>query len=232
MLVYSDIPICSLTQPQFRSFIWDSDTHLKSHEERVLLRKLDFSILTIGCLGFFLKYLDQGNLSNAYVSGMQEDLGMYGNEYTYAVTCYTVAYAVMQIPSNIIIQYIRPSYWLAAMEIAWGTFTFAQAGVKNVGELYAFRFLVGFFESSFFPALLYVLGSWYTKTELAKRIAIFHMTAPVGSAFGGYLQAAVYKSLDGHHGLEGWRWLYIVCGVSEPMGVSWKNKSDLTDNSV
>ncbi|RMZ76783.1 hypothetical protein DV737_g4674, partial [Chaetothyriales sp. CBS 132003] len=179
----------------FRSFIWDSDTHLKSKEERLLLRKLDFSILTIGCLGFFLKYLDQGNLSNAYVSGMQEDLSMLGNEYTYAVTCYTVAYAVMQIPSNLIIQYIRPSYWLAAMEIAWGTFTFAQAGVQNVTQLYVFRFFVGFFESSFFPALLFVLGSWYTKTELAKRIAIFHMTAPVGSAFGGYLQAAVYESL-------------------------------------
>lgn len=43
----------------FRSFIWDTDTHLKSHEERVLLRKLDWSILTIGCLGFFMKYLDQ-----------------------------------------------------------------------------------------------------------------------------------------------------------------------------
>ncbi|KAL5391420.1 hypothetical protein DPSP01_001289 [Paraphaeosphaeria sporulosa] len=203
----------------FRSFIWDSDTHLKSHEERKLLRKLDFSILTIGCLGFFLKYLDQGNLSNAYVSGMQEDLKMLGNEYTYAVTCYTVAYAIMQIPSNIIIQYIRPSYWLAAMEICWGTFTFAQAGVRTSNMLYAFRFLVGFFESSFFPALLFVLGSWYTKTELAKRIAIFHMTAPVGTAFGGYLQAAVYKSLDGHHGLAGWRWLYIVCGcMTVPVG--------------
>jgi hypothetical protein len=32
-----------------------------------------------------LKYLDQGNLANAYVSGMQEDLKMYGNQYTYAV---------------------------------------------------------------------------------------------------------------------------------------------------
>ena len=138
---------------------------------------------------------------------------MYGNEYTYAGTCYTVAYAVMQIPSNIIIQYIRPSFWLAAMEIGWGVFTFAQAGLRSVDQLYAFRFLVGFFESSFFPALLFVLGSWYTKTELAKRIAIFHMTAPLGSAFGGYLQAAVYKNLDGSHGLAGWRWLYIVCGV-------------------
>ncbi|KAF8858271.1 pantothenate transporter liz1 [Acephala macrosclerotiorum] len=203
----------------FRSFIWDTDTHLKTKEEHKLLRKLDFSILTIGCLGFFLKYLDQGNLANAYVSGMQEDLKMYGNQYTYAGTAYTVAYAVMQVPSTLIIQKIRPSYWLALMEIGWGTFTFAQAGLHNVTQLYVFRFLVGFFESSFFPCLLFVLGSWYTKTELAKRVAIFHMTAPLGSAFGGYLQAAVYKSLDGHSGLVGWRWLYIVCGcMTVPVG--------------
>ncbi|CAK4031078.1 pantothenate transporter liz1 [Lecanosticta acicola] len=203
----------------FRSFIWDSDAHLKTLEERKLLRKLDFSILTIACLGFFLKYLDQGNLSNAYVSGMQEDLRMLGNEYTYATTCYTVAYAVMQIPSNMIVQYIRPSYWLAVMEIAWGAFTFAQAGLKSSTQLYVMRFFVGFFESSFFPVLLFVLGSWYTKTELAKRIAIFHMTAPIGSAFGGYLQAAVYENLDGHHGLAGWRWLYIICGcMTVPVG--------------
>ncbi|WQF85861.1 Putative major facilitator superfamily, MFS transporter superfamily [Colletotrichum destructivum] len=205
----------------FRSFIWDTDTHLKSHEERVLLRKLDWSILTIGCLGFFMKYLDQGNLANAYVSGMQEDLRMFGNEYTYAQMAYTCAYAVMQIPSTLIVQKIRPSIWLAAMEICWGVFTFAQAGTHSVGQLYAFRFFVGFFESSFFPVLLYVLGSWYTKTELAKRVAIFHMTAPVGSAFGGYLQAAVYTSLGGAHGLAGWRWLYIICGcMTVPVGVA------------
>ncbi|UQC76436.1 pantothenate transporter liz1 [Colletotrichum lupini] len=105
----------------FRSFIWDTDTHLKSHEERVLLRKLDWSILTIGCLGFFMKYLDQGNLANAYVSGMQEDLKMFANEYTYAQMVYTCAYAVMQIPSTLIVQKIRPSIWLAAMEVGWGS---------------------------------------------------------------------------------------------------------------
>ena len=205
----------------FRSFIWDTDTHLKSPAERRLLLKLDASILTIGCLGFFMKYLDQGNLSNAYVSGMQEQLSMYGNEYTYAQTMYTVAYAVMQVPSTLIIQKIRPSIWLAVMEVAWGAFTFAQAGIQNVPELYAFRFLVGLFESSFFPALLYLLGSWYTKTELAKRVALFHMTAPLGTAFGGYLQAAVYENLSGARGIEGWRWLYIVCGcMTVPVGIA------------
>ncbi|OTA98478.1 hypothetical protein M426DRAFT_258647 [Hypoxylon sp. CI-4A] len=103
----------------------------------------------------------------------------------------------MQIPSTLIVQKIRPSIWLAAMEVGWAAFTFAQAGLHNVSQL------------------------WYTKTELAKRVAIFHMTAPLGSAFGGYLQAAVYTSLDGAHGLAGWRWLYIVCGcMTMPIGIA------------
>ncbi|CAI7579065.1 unnamed protein product [Penicillium pancosmium] len=205
----------------FRSFIWDTDTHLKSFAERRFLLKLDAAILSVGCLGFFMKYLDQGNMANAYVSGMQESLFMYGNEYTYAGTAYTVAYAVMQVPSTLIVQKVRPSIWLPTMEIGWAIFTFAQAGLQNVGELYAFRFLIGLFESSFFPVLLYVLGSWYTKTELAKRVALFHMTAPLGTAFGGYLQAAVYKNLDGAHGLAGWRWLYIICGcMTVPVGIA------------
>ncbi|KAL4789071.1 hypothetical protein BDV19DRAFT_395389 [Aspergillus venezuelensis] len=167
----------------FRSFIWDTDTHLKTPEERRLLLKLD------------------GNLSNVYVSGMQEALFMYGNEYTYAQTMYTVAYAVMQIASTLIIQRVRPSIWLACMEVAWGAFTFVQAGLRNVPELYAF--------------------SWYTKVELAKRVALFHMTAPLGTAFGGYLQAAVYENLNGARGIDGWRWLYIVCGcMTMPAGIT------------
>jgi hypothetical protein len=43
---------------QFKSYIWDSDAHLKSPEERALIRKLDFGILIVACLGFFLKYLE------------------------------------------------------------------------------------------------------------------------------------------------------------------------------
>ncbi|WWC61462.1 uncharacterized protein I303_104046 [Kwoniella dejecticola CBS 10117] len=198
---------------RFRSFIWDSDTHLKSAEERRLLWKLDTAMLTCLCLGFFCKYLDQSNLNNAYVSGLKEDLGWSGNQLTYATSLYTAAYAIMQIPSTLIVQKVRPSLWLGGCELAWCALTFAQAGAHNTSTMYAFRFLVGIFESAFFPVGLYLLGSWYTPTELAKRTAIFHFTAPAGVSFAGYMQAAVYKTLNNHGGLEGWRWLYIICGV-------------------
>ncbi|KAF7187813.1 MFS transporter PfmaC [Pseudocercospora fuligena] len=75
--------------------------------------------------------------------------------------------------------------------------------------MYAFRFMVGFFESAFSPIIIFLLGSWYTKTELAKRVAIWHITGFFGQATSGFLQAGVYASLNGHLGLPGWRWLYI-----------------------
>ncbi|KAJ3984318.1 pantothenate transporter liz1 [Lentinula detonsa] len=157
-----------------------------------------------------MRYLDSANLANAYVSGMKEDLAMNGNQYTYMGTFYTIGYALFQIPGTLAVTRVRPSVFLFVNEIGWGIFTFAQAGARTYNQMYAFRFMVGAFEASFFPSIL--CAEAYTKHELAKRIAIFHLSGSLGTSFGGYLQAAVYTTLDGVHGIAGWRWLFIVCG--------------------
>ncbi|KAJ7596629.1 pantothenate transporter liz1 [Mycena floridula] len=203
------------------AYIWDSDTASKTPFERKLLRKLDFGILVVACLGFFMRYLDAANLANAYVSGMKEDLDIQGNEFTYMNTCYTIAYAIFQIPGTLLVTRIRPSVYLFICEVGWGVFTFAQAGAQNSGQMYAFRFCVGAFEAAFFPCNPYLMGSWYNKFELGKRMAIFHLCGSLGSSFGGYLQASVYQTLNGSHGIAGWRWLYIVCGcMTVPCGLA------------
>lgn len=53
---------------KWQSYIWDSLD--KSPEERKFLFKLDAAILTFASLGYFIKYLDQNNINNAFVSGM------------------------------------------------------------------------------------------------------------------------------------------------------------------
>ncbi|KAK6063135.1 pantothenate transporter liz1 [Seiridium cupressi] len=192
--------------------LWDSDQHLKSPEERALVRKLDFGILICATLGWWMKYIDQSNLSNAYVSGMKEDLDIEANEYTYMQMCYTIAFAIIQIPANAIALKIRPRICLVICEIGWTIFT---------NDMYAFRFMIGIFESGFSPIIIFLLGSWYNKSELAKRIAIWHITGFFGSATSGFLAAGIYETLDGHLGLAGWRWLYVVCGcMSLPVAVS------------
>jgi MFS transporter, ACS family, pantothenate transporter len=39
--------------------------------------------------------------------------------------------------------------------------------------------------------------------------------------FSGYLQAAIYRGLDGVSGLRGWRWLFIFCGIISIWGPIW-----------
>ncbi|EHL00751.1 putative Pantothenate transporter liz1 [Glarea lozoyensis 74030] len=77
----------------------------------------------------------------------------------------------------------------------------------------AIRFLVGLAESIFYPAAHFLIGSWYKPSELGKRACIFHASSAAAGMFSGYLQAAVYKGLNGVHGKAGWQWLFIMDGV-------------------
>ncbi|ELQ37860.1 hypothetical protein OOU_Y34scaffold00567g7 [Pyricularia oryzae Y34] len=54
--------------------------HERTPEERAYVRKLDICLMTFGCISQIMKYLDQTNINNAYVSGMKEDLQLYGDE--------------------------------------------------------------------------------------------------------------------------------------------------------
>ncbi|KAK0702408.1 major facilitator superfamily domain-containing protein [Lasiosphaeris hirsuta] len=194
----------------WRSYFWDSLD--KSPEERRFLLKLDAAILTVGTLAFFLKYLDQVNINNAFVSGMREDLGFYGLELNYMQTAWTVGYILGEIPSNLILTRIRPSYWLPACEVAWSVLTFLLCKANTPTQFYVLRFFIGLFESTCYPGIQYVIGSWYRKDELAKRSCIFHASGYIGFMFSGYLMAAVYN-LEGVHGFRGWQWLFIIDGV-------------------
>ncbi|KAI0482282.1 MFS general substrate transporter [Xylariaceae sp. FL0804] len=196
-------------RPDF--FIWYPKGTSKS--EKKLLFKIDFFILTYGCLGYLVKWLDQANLSNAYVSGMQQDLKMFDNQYNLAQTCFNIGSIIGPIPSNILLTFIPPRLFLPGMELIWGLVTIGTYAVKDVNQLYPLRFVVGFLEGSSFTGMQYILGSWYKKTEIGKRTAIFSCAAYVGTMISGYIQSGVLASLDGHGGLPAWRWVFIIDGV-------------------
>ncbi|KAI0149924.1 MFS general substrate transporter [Hypoxylon sp. NC0597] len=194
------------------SYIWDYDPG-RSHEERAFLQKLDVFLVTMLSFGYFIKNLDQTNISNAFVSGMKEDLGMNGNEINLVDTAWTVGYVVGQIPSQIILTKVRPSIWVPSCELLWTLLTFCLAAAKTSDHVIAIRFFVGLAESIFYPAAHTVLGSWYKPSELGKRACIFHASSAAASMFSGYLQAGVYRGLNGVNGLAGWQWLFIMDGI-------------------
>ncbi|KAE8162968.1 pantothenate transporter [Aspergillus tamarii] len=206
------------SRPHCTAYLWD--TWDKSPEERRFLFKLDAAILTIASLGYFIKNLDQININNAFVSGMKEDLDLNGNELNYMQTCWTVGYIIGQIPSTLLLTRIRPSLWIPSCEVTWSVLTILMAKCNNVQQIYVLRFFIGLAESTFYPGMQYVIGSWYQKGELGKRSCIFHASSAVGSMFSGYLMAAVYH-FDGVHGFKGWQWLFIINTIiSLPIALS------------
>lgn len=68
-------------------------------------------------------------------------------------------------------------------------------------------------ESTSWPGIVALLLNWYTPKEIGKRLAIFGVSGVAGNMFLGILQAALYRNLNGAHGLEGWQWLFIVSGT-------------------
>ncbi|CUM63883.1 uncharacterized protein PRCAT00001471001 [Priceomyces carsonii] len=161
---------------------------------------------------------------------MKEDIGITGDDYNYVMSLWEAGYVVGVIPSQILILKIRPSIWFPCAEMIWAILTFCTSRVTNVNQLYAIRFLIGFFESPFYMGALSLLSNWYDATSLSKRACILYAASNVASMvsnsfkrqfkshtnfyqFSGYLQAGIYTNLDGNSGFAGWQWLFIVCGA-------------------
>lgn len=82
------------------------------------------------------------------------------------------------------------------MEFSWSILTLGTTWVKNWQALVAIRFFVGLFESAYYPGLMFLIGSWYTKDELGKRSNLFQAATAAGTLISGVLQAGVHKHLN------------------------------------
>ncbi|ETS86264.1 hypothetical protein PFICI_00092 [Pestalotiopsis fici W106-1] len=185
----------------------------KSKEERKLVQKLDFFILTYCCLSFFFNYLDRSSFANAYVAGLQEALSLEGTNYNVLLSMTTAGYTIGQIPHSIAIQKIAPRIWFPSMVIIWAGLTMCCAACKTYAQLCVVRFFMGLVEASTYCGTLYVIGSWYKPREIAKRTAIFTASGQAGSMFAGVMMTAIYSGMNGYSGLAGWQWVFIIDGI-------------------
>jgi ACS family pantothenate transporter-like MFS transporter len=181
-----------------------------SAAEKKLIFKLDWFLLSFSCLYFFVKQLDQNNLSNAYVSGMKEDLNFGpGNELSWMNTYFLIGTIIGGPFANLIITVVRPRIWLPSCLMIWSLFVLFMFKTTTAGQFYAMRFCIGLFESAAWPGIQYVLGCWYRKSELARRSALFVVSGVLGQMFSGYLQSALFSGMHGKGGMSAWRWLFI-----------------------
>ncbi|KAL2111023.1 hypothetical protein VUR80DRAFT_380 [Thermomyces stellatus] len=182
-----------------------------------LMRKLDMRLIPIIAVLYLLAYLDRGNIGNARLAGLEDDLDMAGEQYNVALTIFFVSYIVFEVPSNMALKYLSPRVWIPAITISWGVVMTLMGVVHNYEGLLAARFFLGVPEAGIFPASAYYITSWYTRHEAMYRTALFYATASLAGAFSGLLAYAI-TLMDGVGGLGGWQWIFILEGLVTVVG--------------
>ncbi|RDX45758.1 MFS transporter [Lentinus brumalis] len=191
--------------------------------DKRLIRRIDMRIIPSSMLIYLLCSLDRGNVGNAKLlnadhgNSLLQTLKISDQQYLIALMIFYVSYTLFETPSNYMLKKFRPSRWIAFLMFAWGAMTMILGGISNFGGLVAVRFLLGMFEAGLFPGLVYVLTFWYRPEERALRIALILACATLGGAFGGAIAYGV-GLLNSAHGIEAWRYLFMIEGAPSCAG--------------
>lgn len=110
----------------------------------------------------------------------------------------------------------RPAAWVVlytdTLQVcSWGLITALTCLVTNYGSYVAVRLVLGLTEAGLYPGSYFILSMWYTPSELATRMAIFYGANTAAGAFGGVIAYGV-GNLDGAHGMQAWKWLFLIEG--------------------
>jgi MFS family permease len=177
-----------------------------------LKRKIDFRLVPWLTLLYLMNYLDRGSIGNARLYNMQGSLHVTDKQYLVALTIFFFPYALLELPSNLALRYLRPSRWLPFIVFVWGIAMTCHGFAHNYGDLIGLRCLLGVAEAGLYPGIVFYLSCWYKRSELGSRIAVFYSAATVAGAFSGLLAAAIHN-MDGIGGRPGWAWIFILEGL-------------------
>ena len=176
-----------------------------------LFRKIGWRLVPVLALAYLVNYLDRTNIGFAALT-MNQAIGLSSSQFGIGAGLFFIGYCVFEIPSNIAMYYVGARLWVARIMITWGLAATAMAFVVGPKSFYALRVLLGIAEAGFFPGVTFFLSSWFPARYRARILAWFLLAIPASSLLGGPVSGALLQ-LDGHGGLAGWQWMFVVEGL-------------------
>jgi ACS family tartrate transporter-like MFS transporter len=179
--------------------------------ERATMRRVTWRLLPFLLLLYIISWLDRVNVGFAKLQ-MNADLGMSDTAYGLGAGIFFIAYAACEIPSNLLLVRFGARLWIARIMVTWGLIASGMMFVQGEWSFYVMRFLLGMAEAGFLPGIVYYLGDWFPRAQRARAVSWFMIGIPLSVVFGGPLSGWLL-GFDGHLGLEGWQWMFLVEGL-------------------
>jgi ACS family tartrate transporter-like MFS transporter len=179
--------------------------------ERKTMARVTWRLLPFLLLLYIISWLDRVNVGFAKLQ-MNEDLGLSDTAYGFGAGIFFLAYAICEVPSNLLLVRYGARIWIARIMITWGLISAGMMFVQGEWSFYAMRVLLGAAEAGFLPGIVYYLSQWFPRAHRAKAVSWFMIGIPLSIVFGGPLSGWLL-GFDGVMGLHGWQWMYLVEGL-------------------
>ncbi|KAH8782314.1 major facilitator superfamily domain-containing protein [Hyaloscypha sp. PMI_1271] len=165
-----------------------------STEAKRVLRKIDMRIMPMVFVVYMLQLMDKNSLSFAAIMGIKTDCHLTAKQYSWLGSIVYFGYLGGEIPATFLMQRFSLSKYFSIMCMLWGVVVAMHAVCHDFASLATVRFLLGAIEVCTAPAVIYITGSWYTKSEQITRVAIWYTTSGWANVFGGLFAFAINQA--------------------------------------
>lgn len=201
-----------LSEDEAERFTHNSLKYTKE-EVRSIIRKVDRHVIIWLLLNVLLAAADKVSNGTASIYGLQEDLQLVGNQYSWIGSSFYIGYLIWSFPAGLILQKLPIAKLAGSCFMIWGCLIIGAGFAQNFRTMVIIRVILGTLEAPIIPINLIIVSSWYTRSntdlgasdepegedskrtgsgsEQSLRIGLFYtglsalITGPVGYAVGG-----------------------------------------------
>src|SRR5271154_4885235 len=153
-----------------------------------------------------VNYIDRATLAVANPL-IREELGLSIAEMGYLLSAFLWAYAFSQLPTGAMVDRLGPRLLLTMGLSLWSLAQLLGGLVRNFGEFFGARILLGVGEAPQFPAGARVVRDWFNQRDRGLATGIFNCASSLGTAIAVPLLTFLMLAF-------GWRTMFMIMGVA------------------
>src|SRR6201981_2159330 len=153
-----------------------------------------------------VNYIDRATLAVANPL-IREDLGLSIADMGYLLSAFLWAYAFAQLPTGAMVDRLGPRILLTMGVTVLSLAQLLGGLVRNFGEFFGARVLLGLGEAPQFPTGARVVRDWFNQRDRGLATGIFNCASSLGTAIAVPLLTYLMLSF-------GWRGMFVIMGVA------------------
>lgn len=187
-----------------------ADPQKRERLERIT--KTNFGkLMPLMIIVYIIAFIDRTNIGMAKAA-LETDIGLTAAAYGLGAGLFFFAYALLEVPSNLIMHKVGARFWIARIMITWGIISMLMAVVWNEMSFYVLRVLLGAAEAGLYPGMILYITFWFPRKDRARAIGLFLLGVSLANIIGAPLGGLLLQ-MDGFWGLHGWQWMFILEGL-------------------